>query len=231
MKKGIHCNNTRRTNKKDQNRIVFEFVSDDNITASSCTVRIGDKDPMTGETITNMEFYLKEYYKLDEHQVRKNVESIRTPFTGEQREEREQLKQKYIQEFIQDHGYLPSKDDIRYYLEQKMPENYHQYYEASRREDGEPVNEFGEEFLYKDSDPFECDLPDCIEALRETISALPDRLRDVYAAMLQRAAGGAGRITFTDIAKRYNVSPNQIKKDRQKIEKIIVEKVGPKYQK
>ena len=112
-----------------------------------------------------------------------------------------------------------------------MPENYHQYYDASRREGGEPINEFGEEFLYKDEDPFECDLPDCIEALREKISALPDRLRDVYTVMLQRTAGGAGRITFTDVAKRYNVSPNQIKKDRQKIEKIIIERIGPKYQK
>ena len=231
MKKNIPCNNTRRTNKKDQNRIVFEFVTEDNITASSCTVRIGDKDPMTGETITNMEFYLKEYYKLDEHQVRKNVENIRAPYPEKLKEERERLKQKYIREFKQDHGYLPSKDDIRFYLEQKMPENYQMSYDAVRHEDGEPVYECGEEFLYKDEDPFECDLPDCIEALRETISVLPDRLKDVYAAMLQRTAGGAGRITFTDIAKRYNVSPNQIKKDRQKIEKIIVEKVGPKYQK
>ena len=122
MKKGIPCNNTRRTNKKDQNRIVFEFVTEDNITASSCTVRIGDRDPLTGETITNMEFYLKEYYKLDEHQVRRNVESIRIPLTKKQIEERERLEQKYIREFEQDHGYRPSKDDIRYLVEQKIQE-------------------------------------------------------------------------------------------------------------
>ena len=93
------------------------------------------------------------------------------------------------------------------------------------------MDEFSKEFLYADQDPFECDLPDDIEALRETVAALPDRLRDVYTAMLQRAVGGAGRITFTDIAKKYKVSQNQIKKDRQKIEKTIKKKVGPKYQK
>ena len=112
-----------------------------------------------------------------------------------------------------------------------MPEHYHQYIDQSRSEDDEPVSEFGEEFKYTDKDIFDCDLPDCIEALREVAEALPQRLREVYEAMLERAAGGADRITFTDIARKYKVSPNQIKKDRQKIEKIIIERVGPKYQK
>ena len=100
-----------------------------------------------------------------------------------------------------------------------MPENYHQYYDASRREGGEPINEFGEEFLYKDEDPFECDLPDCIEALREKISALPDRLRDVYTVMLQRTAGGAGRITFTDVAKDTTSPQTRSKRTGRKSKK------------
>ena len=49
MKNGIPCNETRFTNGKDRNRIVYQFVADDGVTPSTCTIRIGDKDPLTGE--------------------------------------------------------------------------------------------------------------------------------------------------------------------------------------
>ena len=90
--------NSHRTDKRYQNRIVFEFVTEDGNTPSTCTVRIGDKDPLTGEVITDMEFYLKEYYKVDERQVYVNVKNTRAPSTKAQLEEREKLKKKFIRE-------------------------------------------------------------------------------------------------------------------------------------
>ena len=50
-------------------------------------------------------------------------------------------------------------------------------------------------------------------------------------AMLQRAAEGADRITYKEIAGRWGVSYTMIMKDVRKIEKMIRETVGPKYQK
>jgi len=44
--------------------------------------------------------------------------------------------------------------------------------------------------------------------------------------MLQLAGGGAGRTTYTELAKTWKVSYPQIIKDSRKIEKTIREKLG-----
>ena len=46
-----------------------------------------------------MEFYLREYYRLDEHQVRRNIENIRMPLTKDEKAMQQKLKEKYIREF------------------------------------------------------------------------------------------------------------------------------------
>lgn len=68
MKNNNPCNEYYRIPKANQDKIVFHFVTEDGNTPSSCTVRIGDIDPMTGEKITNLDFF-KEYHKLALHQV------------------------------------------------------------------------------------------------------------------------------------------------------------------
>jgi hypothetical protein len=44
--------------------------------------------------------------------------------------------------------------------------------------------------------------------------------------MLQHAAGGAGKTTFTEISWEWHVSYNQMMKDSKKIEEMIREKIG-----
>ena len=231
MKNGIPCNETRFTNGKDRNRIVYQFVADDGVTPSTCTIRIGDKDPLTGEPITDMDFFLREYYRLEDSQVHRNIENSRMPYSKEQKAWREKEKQKFIRDFEQDHGYRPSADDILYHLEQIEPERYNQNLGGIMNNEGEPVDEFGNEFIRYDTDPFGADLPDDICALQEIADSLTGRLRAVYEAMLQRAADGAGRMTLTDVQREWNVSYTQIMKDTKKIEKMIREKIQPKYQK
>lgn len=68
MKKGIPCNDYYHTIKAKKDRIVFRFVSDDGRTPASCTVKIGDIDPVTGERITDLEFFT-EYHRLADHQI------------------------------------------------------------------------------------------------------------------------------------------------------------------
>ena len=92
MKNGIPCNETRFTNGKDRNRIVYQFVADDGVTPSTCTIRIGDKDPLTGEPITDMDFFLREYYRLEDSQVHRNIENARMPYSKEQKAWREKEK-------------------------------------------------------------------------------------------------------------------------------------------
>ena len=223
--KGIHANQTHYTEHKKRDRLVYEFVSDDDNTPSACTIHIGDKDPLTGEVITDMDFFIREYYKEEDHQVYRNLENIRRPYTKEQKAQREKKKHKIIREFEQEHGYRPSKDDILYLLEQKEPERFTQYLDQVTNAAGEPAEEFADEFIWNDEDPFGCDLPDDLYALREIVENLPERLKPVYEAMLQRAADGADRITLTEVSHNKGVSYNQIMKDKKTIIKIIKENI------
>ena len=68
---GIPCNDYIHTTKARKNCIRYRFVTDDGNTPSSCTVQLGDIDPITGETITDMNFFW-EYYKLVDHQIYEN---------------------------------------------------------------------------------------------------------------------------------------------------------------
>lgn len=68
MKNGIPCNEYRHIVKAKKNRIVFRFVSEDGRVASSCTVGIGDTDPLTGSVVSDPSVFL-EYYRLADHQV------------------------------------------------------------------------------------------------------------------------------------------------------------------
>lgn len=91
MKKGIRCNETRFTNRDKRDRIRFEFVSDDEVTPSSCTVCVGDIDPMTGEKITDLTFF-REYYRVVDHEVRENLKANRRKRSSEEEQRRESEK-------------------------------------------------------------------------------------------------------------------------------------------
>ena len=81
---GIPCNNYLHTPRARQNRIVYRFVSDGTNTPSSCTVRLRDTDPLTGEKITDIGFFT-EYYRLREHQVYENMKAVKADMTAEEK--------------------------------------------------------------------------------------------------------------------------------------------------
>ena len=100
MKKGIRCNETRFTNGEDRDRIRYEFLSDDGNTPSSCTVRLGDIDSLTGEPVTDVTFF-REYYRLVDHQVHKNLQAARRDSTQEQKVRCERERKAYTEAFCQ----------------------------------------------------------------------------------------------------------------------------------
>ena len=224
MKKSIPCNETHFTNGRDRNHITFRFVTDDGNTPSTCTIRIGDTDPITGEAITDMDFF-REYHRQADREIHKNIDAIRKPYTKEQKAWREAKKQTYIHDFEGTYGYSPSNDDIRYYLEQIEEERYHMRIDDLKAGDSESNLEKKSFLAITSEDPFGTDLPEAIYILHEIEASLSPRLKDVYQAMLQRAGGGSGRITYTDLARIWKVSYSQIIKDSRKIEKMIKEKV------
>ena len=222
MKKGIRCNEIRYTNGKDRNRICFEFVSDDGVTPSSCTIGLGDIDPMTGERITCVTI-LQEYYKVVDHEVRTNQQASQSgslDLTPAQKARRDQLKKDYIDGFITEHGYAPSKDDVRCWLKQKQAERWHLSLDSFvDEEDGSDDLERHAAF----SVPAFADREETIEeqALREVAESLTGRKAEVYEAMVQRAAGGQVRLRFGEIAKKWGVAPKQITMDQERIIKMV----------
>lgn len=219
--KGIPCNETHFSSIKDRDRISFQFVTDDGITPSSCTIRIGDTDPLTGETIMDMEFF-REYHRQADNEIYRNIKAMRPPYTREQKSRRDAEKQAFIRAFEEEHGYTPSPDDVRYHMEQIGPERFHLYLDAAV----DAVAEYSKEFGQAAEDPFGADLPDDLFALKELADSLTGRLKAVYEAMLQRAAGGADRKTLTEVRNEWGVSYTQIMKDTEAIKKMIREIIG-----
>ena len=80
--KGIACNEYIHTVKATKDRIEFKFVNKDQITPSRVSIGLGDKDPMTGEIITDMTFFT-EYYKLADHQIYVNRKETRNRYSLE----------------------------------------------------------------------------------------------------------------------------------------------------
>ena len=218
MKKSIRCNETRYVNGGDRDRIRYEFVTEDGVTPSSCVIRLGDTDPRTGEKITDLTFF-REYHRLVDHQVRKNLDAIRPGYTTGEKARRQRRKEAIIAAFVMEHGYAPSTSDVLWWLEEEEPERYNLPLDCLvDEEDGS--DDLNRHAAF--SIPFEEEEESAgLQALREVAAELTRRKAEVYEAMIQRAAGGQVRVRFSEIARKWGVSPKQINKDQEKIKEMV----------
>ncbi len=99
-------------------------------------------------------------------------------------------------------------------------------YDTFTNEEGESNMERKICFSIPAEDPFGENEPEAILRLREVASSLSGRLADVYEALLVKYAGGKEKISMTDLARKWGVSVTQICKDREKVIRMIREKVG-----
>lgn len=199
-------------------------MSDDGITPSSCTVHLGDTDPLTGERLTDLEFFLA-YHRDADREIHRNLRCMRPEYTREQRERRREEARAYREAFRKEYGYSPSRDDILRHLEELEQPRYCLHYDGLISPDGDALTEYMPEFGRSDRDPFGADLPDDVYALREVADTLTGRKRDVYEAMLVNLAGGT-RITNTELAKRWGVCESCIRQDQGQIRRMIRKKLG-----
>ncbi len=103
MKNGIPANETLFTPGAKRNRITYRFVTDDGQTLSRCTVRLGDTDPLTGEEITDVEFF-REYYRTVDREIHRTIRGMRPEYTEEQKAWRRQEAKAYATAFEKDYG-------------------------------------------------------------------------------------------------------------------------------
>lgn len=68
------CNNVVKTRGDERNEITYRFVTDGaGGVPARATVRIGDKDPLTFETVT--EEFVKDYHRMEDREVYYNQKS------------------------------------------------------------------------------------------------------------------------------------------------------------
>ena len=222
MKKRYRCNDTRFTNGEDRDRIRFKFLSVDGNTPSSCTVRLGDVDPVTGQTVADVTFF-REYYRLVDHQVHKNMQALRPDYTPRQKAWREAEAEAYIRDFTERWGYAPSRDDVLYYLGEKEGNRWNQYLDTFvSPETGYSTVDRHAEL----SAPAEMDAEEPLElqALREVAASLSGREAEVYEVMLLHAGGDKESVRYADLAEKWGVAPKQV----SKVKARIMEKVRKK---
>ena len=202
---GIPCNDYLHTPKAQHDRIVFRFVSDDANTPSSCTVRLGDTDPMTGKAITDIGFFT-EYHRLAHHQVYTNLKASRVDLTPEEKHRFREEKAAFAAAFEKKYGYKPTRSDLRDALSVHWPKAYHLSIQELVNDDGDSKADQREDLSMPAADPFNTDVPMDIACLREVAASLTGRLADVYEALLVKYAGGKEKISFTSLAEKWGVS-------------------------
>lgn len=216
MKKGIRCNETRNDAREGRDRIRYQFLSDDGVTPSVCTVQLGDIDTVTGEPVTDVTVF-REYQRLKDQQVRKNLKAERPEYTKEEMARRKEAREAFEEEFRRRWGYEPSRDDLLYLMEE--PERWNMSVSILVNEDGKDHT-----FQHRElSEPATVEEEETVEmqALREVAASLTGRKAEVYQAMIQRAAGGQERLRFSEIAKKWGVAPKQITMDQERIMEMV----------
>ncbi len=217
---GIPCNDYLYTRKDQRDRIVFRFVSDDENTPSSCTVRLGDNDPITGEAVTDVGFFT-EYHKLANHQIYSHMKAVQADLTPEEKAKFRAEKAAFAEAFEKKYGYKPCRSDLRDALADRWPKTYHLSIQELINDDGDSKADQREDLSTPAADPFDENAPTDIACLHEVASSLTGRLADVYEALLIKYAGGKEKITFASLAEKWGVSQTQIGLDRDRIFRMI----------
>ena len=223
--KGIPCNETRHTVKAEKDRIRFRFVTDDGNTPSTCTVGIGDTDPLTGEPITNMTFF-KEYYRMEDHDIYSYWKGLRPALTPEEKKQRNEKREKIIAEFEKQYGYRPSESDLHWLTDDFMPDRFAVSIERYRDEEDNPESDRISGLGIPGEDPFSEDETDDVLRLKELAATLDAYMTEIYEWLLVKYAGGKEKLSLKDIADRWGVSRAKAYQDKDEIIRKIRAAIG-----
>ena len=220
--KGIPCNETRHTLKAEKDRICFRFVTEDGNTPSACTVSIGDTDPMTGETITDMTFFT-EYHRMADHDIYSWWKSRRPALTAQEKRQRGDRKTALAEDFEAEYGYRPRESDLQWMTDGFRTERTTVSVEQFRDEEGCPeIDRIGGVSIPFE-DPFAENEPDEIFRLRALASTLKGEMADLYEWLLVKYAGGKVKLSMQEIADRWGISLSQAYKDKDRLVRMIRE--------
>ena len=67
-----------------RNQITYRFVTGDKEIPARCTIHLGSTDPITGERMTEVNFF-REYYRLADHEIYQTLKAKRPLYTQKQK--------------------------------------------------------------------------------------------------------------------------------------------------
>lgn len=223
VKKVLNCNETQFYGPEKQNAIRYEFVTGDPEIPSNMTISLGDMDPLTGETITDVEVF-RDYNLKRNQEVYDNLKAMRPDYSKEEKEARRLERLRIAEEFREDYGYEPNLDTVRYLQEQRWKSRYVLHLDAFANEEKEDMDQ---DRISEMADPAAekafRELEDREEYARVLAftGTLEGRLKDVFMLMILEALGKNGEMNGVTLGKKWNASKHAISRDRQKLKEML----------
>ncbi len=222
MKKGIPCFDYSETGLKACRRIDFNFVSGDEEIASSCTVSVGDTDPLTGEVIADLTF-IREYHRLRNREIYLNKKEASVPLTAAKARERREIREGIRAEFVREYGYEPDKGTLDWLVNEKLPKQYRLQMDSLVNEDGESRLDSMAEF----ADPageagFRAVEESGCRTLEDFRETLTEKQKVVFDLLRREADGENLRGGSRELAGEWGVSKQMVSAMRRTIGKKLM---------
>ena len=220
MKKGISCFDYSEIGPKGQNRINFHFVTDSGEVESSCSVSLGDIDPMTGERITDLTFF-REYHLLRNRQIYYNKKAVSAPLSGKEKEIRQALRQKIASDFVREYGYMPDNSTLNWLLHEKYPRQYRLELDSFYNDEGEFWGDCVAEFADPAAEKTFREVEEEGHTLDDFEQTLSPFLQDIFRMLRQESEGINVRGMGKQLAEKWGVDKSYISRMKLKIGKLL----------
>ncbi len=212
MKQGIPCFDYREIGPKGQNRIDFYFVTEGRDFRSSCSVSLGDTDPVTGEVIRDAGIF-REYHRLRNREVYGNKKAVSVPLSDREREARREERDRIAAEFRRNYGYAPDRESLDWLLNEKMPKQYRVEIDGCRKEDGDPWTDRVMSFADPAAEAAFRAVEEEGHSLDDFMAQFTGRRRDVLEMLLMKSDGKCVHGMGKALAEKWHVSPARISQD------------------
>ena len=219
-----------------EGRIQFEFVTGDDVKGaanppkegeefvhSKCVVRVGDFDAVTGQVVT--EEMITGYNRNAWNEIKNNLNYDKNEFTKEEEARREEIGRAFRVTFRNEHGYDPSKDNVRLEMHKIIPERWNvQLRVLEVNEEGKDVSDRKRKFSIPSEEMHSGEKSPEMQAIADVVASLNEREMDVWKVMFLKIVGGKVKPRLKEVADKWDLTPGAVTKIVKKIKRMMQER-------
>jgi len=217
-------------------RIMFEFVTGDDekrtatppkegeeFIRSRCIVKTGDFDVVTGQVVT--EEMIACYNRCAWTEIKNNMKYDKNEFTEEEEARREEIGKAFSIKFRKEHGYDPSKDDVRLEMDKRIPERWNVHLSVLEKdEEGKNKADRKKELGVPSKALNLGEKSPEMQAIADVVASLDEKELDVWKVMFLKIVGGKVKPRFKEVSDKWNLTPAAITKIKKKIKRMMQER-------